>query len=50
MIYTIALILFILWVLGFIGFHILGGFIHIFLIVAIILVAFRLIRGEPVAE
>ncbi len=37
MITTIAIILLILWALGFIGFHILGGFIHILLVVAIIL-------------
>jgi len=46
MLTIIAIILLILWVLGFIGFHILGGFIHILLVVAIILFLIRIIRGE----
>ena len=46
MITTIAIILLVLWLLGFIGFHIIGGFIHILLVVAIILFLIRVIRGE----
>jgi len=46
MLTTIAIILLILWVLGFIGFHILGGFIHILLVVAVILFLIRIIRGK----
>ena len=46
MLITIATILLILWLLGFIGFHILGGFIHILLVVAVIMVLIRIIRGE----
>lgn len=46
MITTIAIILLVLWALGFIGFHILGGFIHILLVIAIILFLIRVIRGE----
>ncbi|MDB5260417.1 MAG: hypothetical protein JWN37_648 [Candidatus Nomurabacteria bacterium] len=46
MLTTIAVILLILWLLGFIGFHVLGGFIHILLVVAIILFLIRIIRGE----
>jgi hypothetical protein len=46
MITTIAVILLILWALGFIGFHVLGSFIHILLVVAIILILVRVIRGE----
>jgi hypothetical protein len=45
MITTIAIILLILWALGFIGFHVLGGFIHILLVIAIILFLLRVIRG-----
>lgn len=45
MIGTIAIVLLILWALGFIGFHVLGGFIHILLVVAIILILLRIIRG-----
>jgi len=46
MLTTIAIILLILWVLGFVGFHILGGFIHILLVVAVILFLIRVIRGK----
>jgi len=45
MLTTIAVVLFVLWALGFIGFHVLGGFIHILLVVAIILILLRIIRG-----
>jgi hypothetical protein len=45
MLTTIAVILLILWVLGFIGFHIIGGFIHILLVVAIVLFLVRIIQG-----
>lgn len=50
MLWTIAVILFILWLLGFFAFHIAGGLIHILLVIAIIVVIFRLITGRrPVA-
>jgi len=45
MLTTIAIVLLILWALGFIGFHVLGGFIHILLVVAIILILLRIIHG-----
>jgi hypothetical protein len=46
MLTTIATILIILWLIGFIGFPIIGGFIHILLVIAIILLLVRIIRGE----
>ncbi|MBP9715025.1 MAG: lmo0937 family membrane protein [Candidatus Pacebacteria bacterium] len=46
MLTTIAIILLVLWALGFLGFHILGGFIHILLVVAVIFFLIRVIRGE----
>lgn len=46
MLTTIAVVLLILWVLGFVGFHILGSFIHILLVVAVVLFLVRIIRGE----
>lgn len=46
MLTTIAVVLLVLWLLGFIGFHVLGGFIHILLVIAIILFLIRVIRGE----
>ena len=48
MLYTLALILIIAWLLGFISSYTLGGFIHILLIVAIILILVRLIQGKNV--
>lgn len=46
MLLTIAAILLILWLLGMVTSYTLGGFIHILLILAIIAVLVRLIRGE----
>ena len=46
MLYTIAIILIILWLLGLVTSYTLGGFIHILLVIAIILILIRLIRGE----
>jgi len=46
MLTTIAIILVVLWLLGFMGFHILGSFIHVLLVIAIILFLIRVIRGE----
>lgn len=48
MLWTIAVILFILWLLGFAVFHV-GGLIHILLVIAVIVVLWRLITGRPVA-
>jgi len=45
MLYTIAGLLLVLWVLGLVSSYSLGGFIHLFLLVAIIIVLIRLIRG-----
>jgi Family of unknown function (DUF5670) len=46
MIYTIALILIIAWLLGLVSDYTMGGFIHILLIVAIIMILVRLIQGR----
>jgi hypothetical protein len=48
MLWTIALILFILWILGFFVVNIGGGLIHILLVIAVIVVIYRLITGRPV--
>ena len=45
MLFTIAAILVILWLLGF-GFHIAGGLIHILLVIAVIVVIVQLITGR----
>jgi hypothetical protein len=46
MLTTIAIVLVILWLIGFVGFNVVGGFIHILLVLAIILVLIRVIRGS----
>ncbi len=46
MLYTIALVIFILWILGFVSSYTLGGFIHILLIAAILIVLVGLIQGR----
>ena len=48
MLTTIATILIILWLLGLVTSYTVGGFIHIFLVVAIIMILLRVIRGEKV--
>ena len=48
MLTTIAVILIILWLLGVVTSYTLGGFIHILLIVAVVMILVRLIRGERV--
>jgi hypothetical protein len=48
MLWTLAVILIILWALGLVSSYTLGGFIHILLIVAIIVVVLNVIRGRRV--
>jgi hypothetical protein len=48
MLFTIAIILILLWLLGLITSYTLGGFIHILLVIAVIVVAIRLIQGRRV--
>lgn len=45
MLTTIAGILVILWLVGFIGFHVVDGFIHILIVIAFILLLLRIIRS-----
>jgi hypothetical protein len=46
MLWTIVVILFILWVLGFGVFHVAGGLIHLLLVIAVIVIVYRLITGR----
>jgi len=46
MLYTIAVILLILWLLGLVSAYTLGGFIHILLVIAVIMILVRLISGR----
>jgi len=48
MLETIAIILIILWLLGLVSSYTMGGFIHILLVLAIIVIIIRLVQGrEP---
>jgi len=50
MLWTIAVILIVLWLLGMVSSYTMGGFVHILLILAIVAVLIRLIQGRnPVA-
>jgi hypothetical protein len=46
MLWTIFVILLVLWLLGYIGFHVLGGFIHILLVIALVVLIIQLIQGR----
>jgi len=46
MLYTIAVVLLILWLLGLVTSYTLGGFIHLLLVVAIVMVLVNLITGR----
>lgn len=48
MLYTIVAILLILWLLGMVSSYTVGGLIHLLLVVAVIIVIFRLISGRRV--
>lgn len=48
MLWTIAVILFILWILGFFVMNVGGGLIHLLLVVAVIVIVYRLVTGRPV--
>jgi hypothetical protein len=46
MLYTIAVVLLVLWLLGLVTSYTLGGFIHVLLVLAIIAVVINLIQGR----
>jgi hypothetical protein len=46
MLYTIAVVLVILWLLGIVTSYTLGGFIHILIVIAIVVILLRLISGQ----
>ena len=46
MLWTIAVILLLLWVLGLVSSYTMGGFIHILLVLAIVVVLIRVISGR----
>ena len=46
MLYTIAVVLLILWLLGLVSSYTIGGFIHVLLVIAIVVVLLRIIGGR----
>ena len=48
MLYTIAVILLVLWLLGLVTSYTMGGLVHILLVIAIIVIILRLLSGRKV--
>lgn len=48
MLYTLAVILVVAWLLGFSVFHVTGGLIHLLLLVAVVVVLMRVLQGRRV--
>jgi len=46
MLYTIAVVLIILWLLGLVTSYTMGGFIHVLLVIAIVVILLRVISGR----
>jgi len=46
MLETIAVVLVVLWLLGFVSSYTMGGFIHVLLVIAVVVVLIRVIRGR----
>jgi hypothetical protein len=49
MLFTIAVVLIVLWLLGLVSSYTMGGVIHVLLVIAIILIVVRVISGRSVA-
>jgi hypothetical protein len=46
MLETIAVVLIVLWLLGFVTSYTMGGFIHVLLVIAVVVILLRVIRGR----
>jgi hypothetical protein len=46
MLETIAVVLIVLWLLGLVSSYTMGGFIHVLLVIALVMIVLRLIRGR----
>lgn len=46
MLETLAIVLIVLWILGLVSSYTLGGLIHILLVIALVALLFRLLRGQ----
>ena len=50
MLWTIFVVLLVLWLLGFISGHVIGGYIHILLVLAVVVVLIRIIQGRKILK
>jgi hypothetical protein len=48
MLETVAVVLVILWLLGFVSSYTMGGFIHVLLVIAVVVILIRVIQGRRV--
>jgi hypothetical protein len=46
MLYTLAVVLLVLWALGLVSAYTMGGFIHVLLVIAVVVVLLRVISGR----
>ena len=46
MLYTIAVVLLVLWLLGLVSSYTMGGFIHVLLVIAVVVILLRIISGR----
>jgi hypothetical protein len=46
MLWTVAVVLIVLWLLGLVSSHTMGGFIHVLLVIAVIVVLLNIIQGR----
>jgi hypothetical protein len=49
LLWIVAVVFFVLWVLGFTALHVTSGFVHILLVLAVVAVVFRLVTGRRTA-
>jgi predicted ferric reductase len=49
MLYTLAIVLIILWLLGLVTSYTMSGFVHVLVVIAVILILVRLVRGRQLA-
>lgn len=49
MLWTIAVILLVLWALGFLGSYAFGGMIHVLLVLAVVVIVIQLLQGRRIA-
>jgi uncharacterized protein DUF5670 len=49
MLQTLAIILLVLWLLGMVSSYTMGGFIHVLLVIALVMIVLRVIQGRRIA-